>query len=63
MEKEGIRLALSALITRGVKITRLITDQHLPVQKWMCETYSAIDHRYDAWHVTNKGKYDLRQRT
>ena len=62
MEKEGIQLAMAALIQRGVKITRLITDRHLQVQKWMHVTYPAIDHRYDAWHVT-KGKYELRQRT
>lgn len=56
MEKEGLARGLEFLTNSGLEVERLITDRHAQVAKWLRETYPAIDHRYDVWHIA-KGIY------
>lgn len=55
MEKEGLVRGLAKLADSGVKVTDLVTDQHMGIAKMMRNEYKAITHWYDTWHVV-KGR-------
>lgn len=35
-----------------VSASRLVTDRHAQVAKWMHENYPEVDHRYEVWHMS-----------
>uniref|UniRef100_A0A667ZJW4 Uncharacterized protein n=1 Tax=Myripristis murdjan TaxID=586833 RepID=A0A667ZJW4_9TELE len=50
MEKGLIR-SLNLLENSGVKISSIISDRHLQIQKFLREQKPEIKHFYDVWHV------------
>lgn len=58
MEKEGLPRYLTFLTEEGLSINTLITDKHVQIRKYMRETWPAIKHRLDGWHV-GKGRLHL----
>lgn len=51
MEKEGLIRSLDFLEKSGVKVSSLVTDRHMQVQKFMREHKPDIHHFYDVWHL------------
>ena len=50
MELEGLKLSLNYLMD-WLDITKLVTDRHMQVSKWVRENFKNILHLYDLWHV------------
>ena len=51
MEKEGLERVLLFLKLQGLVVEVLVTDRHKQINKWLRESYPAITHHYDVWHV------------
>ena len=51
MEKEGLERVLLFLKQQGLTVEVLVTDRHKQINKWVRESYPAITHYYDVWHV------------
>ena len=51
MEKEGLERVLLFLKQQGLIVKVLVTDRHKQINKWLRESYPAITHYYDVWHV------------
>jgi hypothetical protein len=51
MELEGLKRSLAFLTSNDISVSRLVTDRHAQVAKWMRENYPEVDHRYDVWHI------------
>ena len=50
MEKEGLERVL-LLKQQGLTVEVLVTDRHKQINMWLHESYPAITHYYDVWHV------------
>ena len=55
MEKEGLERVIAFLKENGLSINVIVTDRHRQIDKWIRETYTDMEHYYDAWHVA-KGR-------
>ena len=62
MEKEGLERVIAFLQKNGLSINVIVTDRHRQIDKWIRETYTDMEHYYDAWHVA-KGKIILYMKT
>lgn len=51
MEKEGLVRATQLFRKKKFKIGTLVTDRHQQIAKWVRETLTTTDHRYDIWHM------------
>ncbi len=51
MEKEGLVRAIAFLKKKKFKIGTIVTDRHKQIAKWIRETLTSTDHRYDIWHM------------
>lgn len=51
MEKEGLNRVMQFLSDSSLPVDSLITDRHRQIAKWLRESYPAISHYYDVWHV------------
>lgn len=58
MEKEGLERGLKFLQNKGMDVGTLITDRHTEVKSFMKKNHTAVDHRFDVWHVA-KGTYEI----
>ena len=56
MEKAGLERGLAFLDGQNIKVSALVTDQHLQIQAWMRDFMGHIRHFYDNWHVA-KGSF------
>ncbi len=50
MEKEGLVRATQLFRKKKFKIGTLVTDRHQQIAKWVRETLTTTDHRYDIRH-------------
>ena len=51
MEKNGLTRCVEFLEGQGITISRLITDRHRGIAKWIRENMKGTKHYYDVWHV------------
>ena len=51
MEFYGFQKCLEFLQAHSVKITKLVTDRHATIARFMLDNYQEINHRFDLWHI------------
>ena len=51
MELEALKRSLNQLVQDGLQVQKLITNQHLQIQKFMREEQGQINHQLDRWHI------------
>lgn len=51
MELESLKRQLKCLEDNNVKVSKLVTDRHTQVAKYMANDKPYIEHAYDVWHV------------
>ena len=56
MELESLKRQLKCLEDNNVEVSKLVTDRHTQVAKYMANDKPHIQHAYDVWHVA-KGTY------
>ena len=58
MEKEGLIRCVTFLQQSGLAISKIVTDRHKQIGKWIREELPTVKHEYDVWHVA-KGKHNV----
>ncbi|XP_064619336.1 uncharacterized protein LOC135482820 [Lineus longissimus] len=56
MEKEGLIRCVRYLETEDVTISKIVTDRHVQINKWLRENLPDTDHRFDVWHLAKSLK-------
>ena len=51
MEKEGLIRCVTFLQQSGFTISKIVTDRHKQIGKWIREALPSVKHEYDVWHV------------
>ncbi|XP_064649988.1 uncharacterized protein LOC135501681 [Lineus longissimus] len=51
MELQGLKRCLQFLGDKSMNVTHIITDRHSQIKKYLRETWPAIIHWFDVWHV------------
>ncbi|XP_064632509.1 uncharacterized protein LOC135490875 [Lineus longissimus] len=56
IEKEGLIRCVRYLETEDVTISKIVTDRHVQINKWLRENLPDTDHRFDVWHLAKSLK-------
>jgi solute carrier family 8 (sodium/calcium exchanger) len=59
MELDGAKQCFKFITEKGLKVSSFISDRHLGVAKWICETHPDVQHYNDLWHVNKSLKKKL----
>jgi hypothetical protein len=60
MEMDGAKQCFKFITEKGLKVSSFISDRHLGVAKWICETHPDVQHYNDLdWHVNKSLKKKL----
>lgn len=55
MELYGLKQCRKVLEDNNLSVSRLTTDRHISINKYVREEWQEVDHFFDVWHIA-KGK-------
>ena len=59
MEKYGFKKVLQSIKDSDINITKITTDRHIQVKKYLREEEQDIEHQFDVWHFSKNIKKKL----